>query len=482
VRHFGVVSDATAAPSGSCILLCVLSHFCACHRGRHTPHPTDSPARTTRAIPPKPRQTSCPTMPPQPPKAGRWCLTWNNPSRTWAEINCQLEELVTQGKLKLAAGQLEVGESGTLHLQAYIHLSSQMRRSQVCSLLCMPGVHLEPAKGNEAQCVAYCSKTETRVDGPCLHGVQSHGQGHRSDITALREAVRGGATDRDIVESDELLRVWARTPRLVNAMRVILAPQRTPEVPVTVWVLWGVPGTGKSLSSIRLTGSDATTQRYTVMHANTNGQVWFDGYCAQEWVAFDDFPKGGLRLGFMKTLLDNYPMNVEVKGGVIPMLCTHFIITSNFDPATWFSQVYESDKTAWPAIARRITGVIEYTADSCLAYKYESPSSYCGGYPNRVGIDRPAWAQHIHDVSQPGPSGTTDPEGLGHGLVHGAGAGAGLGGELGGAPGGFTAGSLPLWSLPQLVQGPEMAVAVGSDAECGQGIGSLGDLIDLTPD
>lgn len=38
------------------------------------------------------------------------------------------------------------------------------------------------------------------------------------------------------------------------------------------------------------------------------GQLWFDGYCGQEVVVFDDFRPWWCRFDYLLRLLDRYPM------------------------------------------------------------------------------------------------------------------------------------------------------------------------------
>jgi len=68
--------------------------------------------------------------------------------------------------------QLEVGETGTLHIQGYLELFKQQTivwvRNQVAGLEL---AHLDARAGTAQQADAYCSKVETRVDGPWTYGV-----------------------------------------------------------------------------------------------------------------------------------------------------------------------------------------------------------------------------------------------------------------------------------------------------------------------
>jgi len=68
--------------------------------------------------------------------------------------------------------QVEVGETGTEHIQGYLELFKQQTMVWVHNQL--PGMEraaLFERAGTAQQADAYCSKVETRVDGPWTYGV-----------------------------------------------------------------------------------------------------------------------------------------------------------------------------------------------------------------------------------------------------------------------------------------------------------------------
>jgi len=67
-----------------------------------------------------------------------------------------------------AIWQLEKGENGTSHYQFYVELSSRQRLSYWKKNL--KRAHVEVRRGKQAEAIAYCSKLETRLDGPWIHG------------------------------------------------------------------------------------------------------------------------------------------------------------------------------------------------------------------------------------------------------------------------------------------------------------------------
>lgn len=93
--------------------------------------------------------------------AGRfrnWCFTWNNPTDIGLSNLFMLEK-----KVKYFVAQLEMGESGTEHLQAYVELLNPKSLSAVKKFLELPGIHLEIRKGTGKQASEYCKKVESRI-------------------------------------------------------------------------------------------------------------------------------------------------------------------------------------------------------------------------------------------------------------------------------------------------------------------------------
>lgn len=83
------------------------------------------------------------------PRSRGWCFTLNNYTDEHLSnvdsVECQY---IIYGR--------EVGESGTPHLQGYIHFPNARFLSSLRKLI--PGAHLTPANGSPEQNIAYCSK------------------------------------------------------------------------------------------------------------------------------------------------------------------------------------------------------------------------------------------------------------------------------------------------------------------------------------
>lgn len=94
--------------------------------------------------------------------AKHWCFTLNNPEE--ADI-AYWRDRETDGSIKWVV-QLEVGESGTPHLQGYVGFSVKVRPLSVIN---NPRYHWSVCKKVNAS-ILYCQKMAGRIDGPWKKG------------------------------------------------------------------------------------------------------------------------------------------------------------------------------------------------------------------------------------------------------------------------------------------------------------------------
>ena len=83
-----------------------------------------------------------------------WIFTINNPESNEIDF----------AAARYAVWQREKGENGTEHLQGYVVFSNSVSRAYVSAI--MPRAYLEIRRGSHEQAKAYCTKSDTRIDGP----------------------------------------------------------------------------------------------------------------------------------------------------------------------------------------------------------------------------------------------------------------------------------------------------------------------------
>lgn len=207
------------------------------------------------------------------------------------------------------------------HYQGYVYFTNPRTIGGLKRI--MPKAHWERAKGTPEQNRVYCSK-----DGD----YEEHGdipeQGKRTDVIQITTRLGEGKSDKDLYEEfgDRALRI---NGCIARARIALASVPRTWEMNVRIY--WGASGTGKSRSVWDEFGYDKVYPK--------PASKWWDGYTGQECVLIDDFDPGTCfetAFDMFLRLLDRYPLIVEFKGGSTQFCSKVIVITSNFDPESWF--------------------------------------------------------------------------------------------------------------------------------------------------
>ena len=272
-----------------------------------------------------------------------WMFTYNNPQESGPELIAKLQE---QEKIRYAIFQLERGEEGTPHFQGYIELKCSQRLSYMRKII---ACHWEKRRGTRQQAREYCSKEETREEGPWTTGSwEAGGQGARNDLIAFKEQVKEGKRKRELIDDYPL--VMAKYTRFYDTIKSISRPRV--RLDLTVRLNYGKTGTGKTRNAYE------NEDLYVV--PVTQGPLWFDGYDGEEVAVLDDFAGAAskLSLTYLLRLIDIYPIRVPVKGSYVWWQPKRIIITTNIHPRNWYD--YENRFEQYLALERRIHEVYLY--------------------------------------------------------------------------------------------------------------------------
>jgi len=270
---------------------------------------------------------------PRGPQVSHWVFTVNNPETL---LDFALDDLV-----RYAVYQLEVGDSGTPHFQGYIEFKRSCKLGRVKQALAEDTAHCEPRKGSQLEAVDYCTKEDTRVDGPWTYGEPSGGQGARMDLVRLKEDLDRGLDLTNV--SDTHFPAFLRYNKGIQ-LYINLRETQTVRENLDVVLYYGPTGTGKSFSA-SLYGQEA------YWRSSSTGQYW-EGYAGERVVVLDDF--GGWEpYHTMLRLLDIYPYRVGNKGSSQILRARKIIITSNYRPDEWYN-FQGREKFNLPALVRRI--------------------------------------------------------------------------------------------------------------------------------
>lgn len=222
----------------------------------------------------------------------------------------------------------------------------------------LQGSHLKTCEASREANVKYCTKEESRITGPYFVGEPTvKRQGARTDLYELYDAVRGGATMSDLLDNETTAVAAMRYPR---GVQLLLDNQKQYQrTNVTVTVLWGVTGSGKTLSAWHDT-------RFGTPYKLNGGQgdrLWWPGYRGEKTLIIDDF-YGWIQWHTLLTLLDNYPMSVEVKGGHVQCRAENIYITSNDHPSNWYHKLQTEGKVKYETLLRRLHNIVQLFNDT----------------------------------------------------------------------------------------------------------------------
>lgn len=262
------------------------------------------------------------------------------------------------GRLRFICCQRERGgQTGRRHWQGYVQLTQACRHTQVRTILACSWAWVKPARGTPEQCVAYCTKEDTRMPGcmPYRMGSLAENQGKRSDLVDVFDMVKRGARTSEVMEAfpASYIRYHRGIENAIYVQSQAVASKTERDVEVVV--VWGPPGTGKTRFVYDTYGYDSTYS----LNVGT-GKTWWNGYVGQKTVVVDDFA-GGLSYRFLLNLTDRYPLQVETKGGMVFLECTRVIFTSNLHWSDWY-QRDEQARRDIRALQRRISKVIHVPA------------------------------------------------------------------------------------------------------------------------
>lgn len=199
-------------------------------------------------------------------------------------------------------------------------------------------MHLEQAKGSDAENQAYCSKEDK---DPFVIGVPSS-QGKRNDLLNATDLLRESGSLKRVAEDYPVQ--FVKYYRGLENYRNVVAPQPRRDFKSEVIVFVGPPGVGKS-SLVRQLSPDVYTK--------PTGE-WFDGWDGESDLLLDDF-HGDLRFSVFKQLCDRYQFLAPIKGGFINARPKRIFITSNLKADEWYKSEALQSQMHKDAIHRRLT-------------------------------------------------------------------------------------------------------------------------------
>lgn len=222
-------------------------------------------------------------------------------------------------RVKYCVWQKEVGkETQKEHLQLYVEFKQPMTLAGMKKI--SPTAHWEKRMGTAEQARHYCTKEDTRVDGPWEIGKWTT-QGERSDLTEVTDLALQGASQQEIATTYP--NTWVRYSRGIQSLQAArLGPYMHDKVR-GIWI-HGEPRIGKTTHVYETYGFENV-----YMKDATN--KWFDGYNGESVICMDDTDHRSTEFSnLLKRWADKFPVRGEVKGGSVELQHKFFICTSNY--------------------------------------------------------------------------------------------------------------------------------------------------------
>lgn len=183
------------------------------------------------------------------------------------------------------------------------------------------------------------------------------------------EAIKDGKRLADLIDDPEL--VVPTVKYLRAAERIIsLKSVAKPRPDIRVIFHYGPPGMGKTRCATDACGGHDPY----FFDGDANG-FWL-GYSGQQWAIFDEFGGHCLKPLTFQRVCDEYPYNINVKGGTEPCELRTIHICSNYLPDAWWS---EKTKYNYDAVCRRIHEChYHYAFGRCHVFKSTSITDRLG--------------------------------------------------------------------------------------------------------
>lgn len=252
-----------------------------------------------------------------------WFFTWNNPTHP------DDHDSLKSGGFGWIKFQYERGKNGTPHYQGLLYskslISCRALMQRFAFSYLAPVININNASD-------YCGKEDTRIEGPWEYG-KFPKQGERSDLLKTKTIIDEGGSMEDVFE--QCYGSAVRYHRGIEKYHQIKTKHIKRTWNTICYVYYGDAGTGKTEAAKEESRVFGGGTYWLVLEGGTFGKVWWDGYNGEANIVIDEF-NCQLKFTDFKRLIDSTPLQVPVKGGMVPFLGKRVWILSNTPPGSWY--------------------------------------------------------------------------------------------------------------------------------------------------
>lgn len=274
--------------------------------------------------------------------------------RQACETASRLQQIFTDIGVLSAVFQLEKGENtGYEHWQVFLRFKNQKRFTTLKSQLTKKGLktaHIESRKGTVGQAIKYCSKAETRLDGPYFFGDRidtDTKRGERTDLQKLRDKVLiDGLSFDEILMGDETGSAARYTQYLRSLIRARDKRKTASFRHLSVMYLYGPAGVGKSRWALENNKNNSVYRVSDYAHP-------FDAYDGEDVLILDEFD-GSMPLTLLLNILDGYSMELPARYENKYAKYTSVIVISNKRLGDLYTYLLDDSPERLRALYRRI--------------------------------------------------------------------------------------------------------------------------------
>lgn len=170
-----------------------------------------------------------------------WIVTLNNPEETLEEFSTRLGHHTS-----CSVAQLERGEEGTPHFQAYLRFKEAKTMLKVKKVVGQRA-HVEKCV-KPLESWEYCQKEETRIEGPLITGSPPKPRKNvKGDTAKFNELCLTVGPERMVADNQLSLRDYSKVVKSIQLYKLNVDDPPALGRLENLWI-WGQPGVGKSFS------------------------------------------------------------------------------------------------------------------------------------------------------------------------------------------------------------------------------------------